>query len=245
MLLDENTLTASILNLFLPPVCPLCEQDVRAAGSPFCGACHGELCSMLIKGPVCTVCGAPFASGASGGHTCGDCLTSPPPLVRSLSVFAFAGEVREAVHRLKYSGSVILGAPLGRMFRYLPEGGVDARLDIIMPVPLHVRRLRSRSFNQSLLLARGAARIIPARLDYGNLERVRFTEQQVNLPPKERQRNVTGAFALKRPAQVNGKKVALVDDVYTTGATIRECAKVLKKAGAEVYALTLARAVSL
>ncbi len=237
----ENTLTGSILNIFLPPVCPLCEADVRAASSPFCGACHGEICSMLVKSPLCTVCGSTFASGASKGHACGKCLAGPAHFAWARSVFTYDGAVKEAIHRFKYSGQAILGPPLGRMLRHIPEPFPKAP-DVMMPVPLHGRRLRQRGFNQSLLLAREASGIFGVPLNYTNLRRTRFTEQQANLSAEERKRNVAGAFVLESPGDVRGRRVALIDDVYTTGATIKECAKILKKAGAEVYSLTLARA---
>lgn len=242
MLWEEHTLAGSILNIFFPPVCPLCEKDVRPTGAPLCGACHGELCSMLIKSPLCNVCGITFVSRASEDHTCGECLLDRPSFIAARSVFAYDGAVMDAIHRFKYSGRVILGPPLGRMFKHMPEG-LPSSADLVMPVPLHKKRLRMRGFNQSLLLAKEAARIFSARLDYMNLRRVRHTGQQTDLTAQERKKNVSGAFAVERPEGLNGKKVVLVDDVYTTGATIKECAKTLKKAGAEVWALTLARTI--
>ncbi len=242
MPLKKNTLASSFLDIFLPPVCPLCGKEVRAAGSPLCGACLGELCSKLIKSPICTLCGEPFAAASTGDHVCGRCLSGKPCFSWARSVFAFDGAVREAVHRFKYAGEVTLGPALGRMFRYL-EQWPPAGTHVVMPVPLHKKRLRARGFNQALVLAREVGAMGNAPVEYFNLERTRHTGRQTELTPAEREKNVSGAFALKRPEEVTGKKVLLVDDVFTTGATIRECAKVLKKAGADVCALTLARAV--
>ena len=115
-------------------------------------------------------------------------------------------------------------------------------IDIIMPVPLHGRRLRKRGFNQALLLALEVSTAHAIPLSYDNLFRVRPTRPQVELSEEERVRNVAGAFALKRPDAVNERSVLIIDDVYTTGATVSECAAVLKHAGAaRVVALTLAR----
>lgn len=117
-----------------------------------------------------------------------------------------------------------------------------AGMDLVMPVPLHKSRLRQRGFNQSLLLADVVGRLHSIPLSYGNLRRIRPTRPQVELSGEERIKNVAGAFDLVRPHEVEGRRVLLVDDVLTTGATMNECASVLKQAGAEFVAcLTLAR----
>jgi len=115
--------------------------------------------------------------------------------------------------------------------------------DVIIPVPLHVKRLKMRGFNQSLLLARGIRKRLGVRLDYTSLKRVAPTKPQAGLKSADRQANVSGAFTLSNPSVFKYTRVLLVDDVYTTGATAAECSRVLKKAGAEVYVVTLARAV--
>ena len=115
-------------------------------------------------------------------------------------------------------------------------------LDVVMPVPLHTKRLRHRGFNQALLLAHGVSERFAMPLNYDNLVRTRYTRPQVELSGRERAENVRGAFNLIRPQDVIDKKILLIDDVYTTGATMNECAKVLKDAGAgSVTVLTLAR----
>lgn len=118
--------------------------------------------------------------------------------------------------------------------------------DMIVPVPLHKTRLRERGFNQSLLLSKGLAKIYGLHVDYLNLKRIRATAPQINLKGKGRLKNVRGAFAAENSLAFKHKKILLIDDVHTTGATIAECGRVLKKAGAEsVDALTLARVVNL
>jgi len=117
-------------------------------------------------------------------------------------------------------------------------------IDCIIPVPLHVARLRQRGFNQALILAHELSRAFSLPLSFDNLKRVRPTRPQVELTGTERIKNVAGAFALRRPDELKDRGVLLIDDVFTTGATMNECARVLKDAGASrVTALTLARAV--
>ena len=112
---------------------------------------------------------------------------------------------------------------------------------MVVPVPLHKKRLRHRGFNQSLMLARLAAKKLNKKLDYTTLTRERLTRPQTELKGDERRRNVRGAFEIKKSNLFKGKRVLLVDDVYTTGATITECARVIKRAGGETSVLTLAR----
>lgn len=164
------------------------------------------------------------------------------PFTLARSVYTYEGDILTAVHRFKYGGKIILARPLGQLLAEAAVG-LDVRPDIIVPVPLHKRRLRTRGFNQSLLLANEVSRRVDAGLDYLNLRRVIPTKPQISLKAKARERNVAGAFRVEDPVMFKGKKVLLIDDVFTTGATIKACAKALKKAGAEVFALTLARAV--
>lgn len=230
---------SALLNIFFPPVCPLCEEEIRK--ELLCGNCLAGFTAEKITSPACTVCGTPFTS-AGPDHVCGECLANDNPFKEARSSFIYGGKVHDAVHSFKYGGKTILAGPLGRMMADT-AASISTRPDLIVPVPLHKKRLKDRGFNQSLLLAREIARAMSVNVDYLNLERIRFTEQQVTLAIKERHANVAGAFGVKRPDGFMGRRVLLVDDVYTTGATIKECSKVLKKAGAEVSVVTLARAV--
>ncbi len=145
------------------------------------------------------------------------------------------------IHQFKYRPCRSLGHSLAT---WMADAVAELRVHVIMPVPLHRSRLHYRGFNQALLLARGVADRFSLPLCYDNLYRSRPTRPQVELSGMDRVRNVAGAFGLFRPLQVAGKSVLLVDDVFTTGATMNECARVLKEAGAtEVKALTLARAL--
>lgn len=228
----------ALLEIIFPPVCLLCAKRSREKG--FCGECRAMLDKKRITSPVCLRCGAPFHSPKAVGHVCGQCLKTPPHFNAARSAFVYDGHVLDAVHRFKYAGDTSLARPLA-MEALGALGSKDHCL--IVPVPLHPERLRARGFNQSVLIARELARITSIELCCGNLKRARNTGQQVGLGVEERKKNVAGAFRLENPALLKGKKTLLVDDVMTTGATINECARLLKGSGAEVFALTVARAI--
>jgi ComF family protein len=230
----------SLLDIVFPPMCLLCGG--RALKKSFCEGCASLIEKERISAPICVVCGIPFTSSKGVDHVCGKCAEERPSFIAARSAFVFEGKVLDAIHRLKYSGDTSLAGPLARLAcaAHLPQSPC-----VVVPVPLHPGRLRERGFNQSLLIARALSRITASPLVYDRLKRTRDTGQQVGLKASERKKNVSGAFTLVAPAMFKGKKVLLVDDVVTTGATLNECARVLKRAGAEVTALTVARAVKL
>ena len=233
----------AIVDVILPPVCALCGKDARR--EHLCRGCEAMLGLKAIKPPFCRVCGIPFASGSSTPHACASCCIEKPLFIAASSAFVYDGCALDAIHAFKYNGRVALARALGAFAAQASPCPCNGRPDVIMPVPLYKTRLKERGFNQSLLIAREISRLQKTQLDYANLKRIRPTEPQVRLSAKERHSNVSGAFALERPDAVRGKAVLLVDDVYTTGATIRECAVALNRAGAKVYAVTVARAVKL
>lgn len=151
--------------------------------------------------------------------------------------------LKRALQRYKYVPDVSLAPALGRLLlAHCPLTPVS--YDVLVPVPLHIRRLRWRGFNQAQLLARHVARQHRLPLDPFSLERARATDPQVELDDDARRRNVAGAFVVPDPARVRGRRVLLVDDVYTTGATANECSRTLLRAGARhVDVLVLARAI--
>ncbi len=234
-----------ILDFFLPTACSFCKSPVADSGIPyFCSSCWKDFSS--INGPVCPKCGRPFDSpealSHSPEHFCLTCRQETPIFDQALSVGYFEGPLREAVHQFKYRPCRALGKPLAAWMAKNIRPVSD--IDCIIPVPLHVTRLRHRGFNQALILAHELSRIFSIPLSYDNLARVRPTRPQVELSGDERIKNVSGAFALKYPDQLKDRDTLLIDDVFTTGATMNECAKVIKDAGASrVTALTVARAV--
>jgi ComF family protein len=156
----------------------------------------------------------------------------------------YDGPIREAIHLLKYRGKPFLVKPLvGLLSLGYPFIDYDA-YDLMVPVPLHPKRLRERGFNQALIVGRAIGRREKVPCTGFVLRKTRLSAPQVDLSPKEREKNVRGSFAVVDPAKVEGKRVLLVDDVMTTGSTVNECARELLKAGAKgVDVFTLARAV--
>jgi ComF family protein len=195
----------------------------------------------LVSPPLCPRCGRPYPPGNSS-HYCADCLEGKPFYHQARAVFLYRGVLADAVQRFKYGGDIHLAEPLGRFWDLSEWKG--KRFDFLVPVPLHPSRLRERGFNQALLLGKVIAAKEGIKILSRTLRRVRRTRPQVELGLKERKENVWQAFAVRDPSPIRGKSILLVDDVLTTGATVNECAKVLKKAGAEeVWVWTLARAV--
>lgn len=225
-------------DLLFPMVCPLCEKAV-AFEAGFCPSCEEGFAASRINGPACRVCGQPFASSNAVLHTCGECIKNPPPFIQAISAYIYEGILHDAICAFKFNGRVHLAKRLGALIA--DAALFDAKAQLIMPVPLHITRLRQRGFNQSLLLSRevGAALSIP--IDYDSLHRIRPTDAQSGLNAADRRLNVKGAFIVARPEVVKDKRILLIDDVLTTAATVREAATMLKTAGAVVQVLTLAR----
>jgi ComF family protein len=228
----------NVLEFFLPRLCLFCGAAVgEAAAEAICPACAGEI--EWVAGPRCTCCGLVFPAPGGGDRLCGDCQADPPPFARARAAAFYEGPVATAVKRLKFNRRLAYLPLMQSWLASPPCRELAAEADLIVPVPLHPRRLKQRGFNQAWLLAQAFPELNLAR---DLLIRVRHTIPQVQLNPKERRDNVTGAFAVAQPARVQGQNVLLVDDLFTTGATARECARVLSRAGAaRVEVLTVAR----
>lgn len=207
-----------------------------------CAACLATAEPLLS--PLCSCCGRPFPDFNGADHRCGACLADPPPFVSARGALLFSGTVRDLIHRFKYNGSVMLRRPLAELAAAHLDRHVAAfGADLLVPVPLHTKRLRQRGFNQAILLGEILAQRWGCPLQRNNLQRSRWTEPQVNLSAAARADNVRGAFTVRSPAEIAGRRILLVDDVYTTGSTARECCRVLLRAGAAaVTVLTVARA---
>ncbi|NMC75279.1 MAG: ComF family protein [Geobacteraceae bacterium] len=237
-------LVRAFLDIIFPPLCHGCRAHVPGKGEiPLCAGCWDRIAP--IASPLCPVCGAPFITEHGNDHPCGPCLTERPPFAGARSAVEFHGMVQELVHRFKYGGKMYLARTLGLLAaRALSGFARDTAPECIIPVPLHTRRLRERGFNQSQLLGRILAERWSLPLSVNNLRRARWTEPQVGLSVSDRERNVRGAFTVAHPERIREKRVLLVDDVYTTGSTVAECARTLARAGAkEVSVVTVARAV--
>lgn len=233
----------AFLDILFPPLCHVCRTFIPAAGPlHLCAGCRKAITP--ISSPHCDLCGMPFGTHGGSDHRCGPCSLAPPRFDAARAAALFDGPVREMIHRFKYDRRIQLARPLGLIAAEPLASWAAASSDLIIPVPLHTRRLRQRGFNQAVLLGQVLARQWELPLDRTSLRRIRWTEPQVNLAAAERAANVRGAFAVT-PSRVDGRKIILVDDVFTTGSTVAECARVLKGAGAaEVRAVTVARAVA-
>jgi ComF family protein len=213
------------------------------------GLCAICRVSLWRVGVACDVCSEPLASPAA--VTCRRCRGSPPPFRRVIAPWRYGGELATAVRRFKYGRRRELARPLASLFVCeLGRAIVDEEIDVVVPVPLHRRRLASRGFSQAHELVRAAGTLglrieAPAGVTVAPalLVRVRETAEQAGLSRLDRGRNVCNAFEVRRPDQVRDRRVLLVDDVVTTGATAASCARTLLRAGAaSVSVLALARA---
>ncbi len=215
-------------NLFYPQRCVGCD---RRASDVLCGACFEAL--PLVGLPFCGRCGAPTAFEVYG---CGECSTRDFGFEYARAPLRYEGVGQELVHSLKYKGYLRI---VEKVMAPLMAGALDGgRFDAVVPVPLHRSRLARRGFNQAELMAKGVARRINAPV-LDKLKVVRRTRDQVELSAGARRANVAGAYASRGPV---AGRILLVDDVFTTGATLSECAGVLRKAGAGgIHALTLCR----
>lgn len=239
-----HPLLRGFLDLLYPPRCEACGRLRR---QPLCPDCLDSV--QRIAPPICETCGAPFDPLAHGGPRCPDCRRARRPYSRARTAAYYQGPLADAIRRFKYHGQVVLAPPLGRiMLEALagPARDLDpSTIDAVCPVPLHQHRLRERGFNQSQLLAEEIAAGIGKPLER-LLDRTRPTAPQVDLPAESRAANVAGAFAPRLAEVIQGKRVLLIDDLFTTGATLTECARTLRRAeAAEVRVLTLARPLPL
>ncbi|MGE4094811.1 MAG: double zinc ribbon domain-containing protein [Candidatus Binatia bacterium] len=239
--------TAFLLFLY-PQRCLGCRSFIDPHES-FCQTCQRSI--QPIKSPLCICCGIPFTTPLGPDHLCGDCLAELPPFRRARAWVYYHNNgdktvpqpISSAVQQFKYQRNLSVGQSLARLAApYFPLRGEP--YDLIVPVPLHLSRLRWRGFNQSLLLAHAIGQGYNIPVDPFSLIRTRSTLPQTQLKAKERQGNVHDAFAIATPRYIEGKRVLLVDDVYTSGATVTECTKTLLSAGSQVVdVFTLARAV--
>lgn len=233
-----------LLDIIYPPRCHICQGVIekdREDNNRICPDCLSSFTT--ISSPFCTICGKPFASLSGENHPCENCLRQPPAYDILAAPYLYEGYLLQAIHQLKYSGKTHLAGSLGALLASFAKGWLEGEKDLmIMPIPLHAKRLRERGFNQSLLLARAMAADLDLEIDFLSLRRKRFTKPQINLKFHERHKNVKNAFEISGRGIIKGKSVILLDDVATTGNTMNECARTLKRAGCEkVYGLVLAR----
>jgi len=230
----------ALLDLLLPPRCLSCGEEVSAAHA-LCAACWRKL--TFLGEPCCACCGLPFAYDLGSGALCGACTRASPAYDRARSALRYDEASRRLVLSFKH-GDRLHGAPTFGDWMRRAGAGMLGDADLLVPVPLHWSRLLRRRYNQAALLAYAIRGRDGPAVAPDALRRLRRTASQGNFGADGRRRNVRRAFDLKPGTNVRGLKVVLIDDVLTTGATIEECARVLKRAGARrVDVLTLARSL--
>jgi ComF family protein len=239
-----TTALTALTELLFPSLCLSCGRILRERrGHPFCSDCYSGI--RFIAAPLCPVCGIPYPAEESPDHACGDCILNKRHIGAARSLGVYESVLLDAIYTFKYGGNLTLGERLGRLMadHDYPSFRIGD-YSLIVPVPLHPRRLRQRGFNQSVILAREIVKRCGIAMDFRALRRIVDTESQAGLKKEERRSNIRKAFSIPDPERVRGKRILLVDDVYTTGSTLGECARILLKGGAEsVGALTLARAL--
>ncbi|WP_371396158.1 ComF family protein [Fretibacter rubidus] len=197
----------------------------------------------FIDDPCCAACGFPFEFDMGDDALCGRCTSKRPRYRSARSAFAYNDASRSVVLAFKHGGRTEALSMFARQMRRAGRDGLS-KADVIIPVPLHYSRLTQRRYNQSAILAGAIAKLCRLPVDTHSLTRARATKTQGGLSYSGRRRNVRGAFRLSPKASVGGKTVVLIDDVFTTGATLEACTQCLYKGGAKsVHALTLARVV--
>ena len=229
------------LDLVYPRSCAICDGEVGREGVHVCWECLSSL--DLVTAPFCSLCGDPVDGLVEHSYRCSWCRRRTPAFDRARSAVRHHGGFRRALHAFKYQRAVWLRVDFLRfMEACVVTHFQDVDPDAVAYVPLYPSRERHRTYNQAGTLARGLSRRIRVPLAAGLLRRVRATASQTDLSAAERRRNVRDAFEAVRPGWIQGRTFLLVDDVMTTGATVNECSRVLKTAGAAgVYVVTLAR----
>lgn len=231
----------STMELLFPGLCVCCRG--RLADSRLPMICHGCLTGVReVVRPWCSCCGQPFAAGED--HLCGNCLNGFFFFDLARSAFQYKGVMPELVMGLKYKGIMTALASISSLAQAGSGYAEIGEPDLVLPVPLSRARLQGRGFNQAMLLTIGCFPQWRQRIEVDLLLRQRHTVAQSRLSGSERRKNLKNAFEVKRPDRVSGKRVLLVDDVFTTGTTVNECARQLYQAGADrIEVFTLARVV--
>jgi len=247
----------SLFATLFPADCRLCGAPlIRISRLPVCQDCLAAV--HPIGGGTCAVCGerifSPYALSSNAGEPrCGQCRRLEPPFIRAAAYGSYDGGLRGLIHLLKYEqvrpAANVLGRMLAEAIEELAPAFGDAPV-MLLPVPLHRKKRRQRGFNQSEMIARAALKLKPAQdrliLNADMLLRRRATQSQIGLTRHQRRENIRGAFVVAKPGEVSGREILLVDDVFTTGTTVSECARILRRSGAsKVWVVTVARTLKL
>ncbi|HER23534.1 MAG TPA: ComF family protein [Candidatus Atribacteria bacterium] len=238
-----------LLNLVFPLDCKICEKPIQESkGYSICEDCFKAI--ELIEHPYCIKCGKPLILNdffeQNREILCLDCKRKKYSFEFSRSVGVYSKVLKKCIHLFKYYGEKKLAKPLGKlMVEYLLNNDeFKNKFDLIIPVPLHKNDIKKRGFNQSALLSITIGDYFSVPVGKNLLIKNKATPFQVNLSKKEREKNILKAFSVEKPKEIIGKNILILDDVFTTGATVEECAKELIKFRANnIFVLTLARTV--
>lgn len=230
-------LIKSLIKFFWPNHCVVCREETKRDGV-LCGECELNL---PRNKTVCFQCGVNLDSGHQANY-CGQCLADPPSFQQTVSFFRYTHPLDQWITQLKFNQKLLYGNLLGKLFAYemAKSRTPDSFPNILLPMPLHENRLKSRGFNQALEIAKPISKILKIPIDYRSAQRIKNTQAQSLLSASERKENLKKAFAVKNKLPLH---VAIIDDVMTTGTSVRELSKILKKSGVErIEVWCLARA---
>ena len=235
-----------LLDFVFPQDCISCDGKISERECFLCASCKADI--GFIRQPHCFQCGVPADLSYAYPHeefVCGDCRKSPFQFDQARSLGFYDTVLRTTIHHFKYRRQMGVLTEMDLLLeKYFTENPDFCQGFTVSPIPLHFSKMKERGFDQAFLIARQVARILKLPLEGGLLRRVNATRPQASMARAERALNIKGAFEVNRPELVAGKNILLVDDVFTTGATVNEAAKILKKEGAgKVYVFTLGRVV--
>lgn len=227
------------ITFLYPAECHVCNNFLGVASMPYiCANCWEDV--QFLEPPWCDICGTPDVNGL-----CDDCAVSPPRYGKLRTIAFYQTTLQQAIHLFKFRKKKVFAPHLTRLMNdHIPLDCNIPEYDFVLPIPIHKKRMRERGFNQATLLANGIAKAegLPVLVDV--LVRKRHTIAQSSLDKEARQQNIVGAFEVRNPDVIRGKRLLVIDDVFTTGATIREAVSELWTADpVEIDVLTLARTV--
>ncbi len=242
MRLNSNLIHQTIetgLSFLYPAQCRVCESVLGLESVPYvCNSCWSKI--DVIQQPWCEICGSP-----NSGELCDDCAANPPQYGKLRAIANYDNTLQTVIHLFKFEKRKTLAVSLAKLvLNHFPIDIHIAEYDYILPIPIHKKRLQERGFNQAILIANQISKEYGINVSTDTLIKQKNTSPQSSLNRQERQTNIIGAFELQQNAVVTGKRILVLDDVYTTGATVREAVKVLWYADpAEVDVITLARTI--
>lgn len=227
------------VDFILPPRCLMCGKVISSDNS-LCSDCFSKI--NFISKPYCVHCGKPLTSVSEEELYCADCIAGKNCFRLCRSAVEYDTFSKKLILDFKFADHIENKYLLARWLFMAGEDIFQNQVDVIIPVPLHYSRLFKRKYNQSAVLAQELSKLSSIPADYKSLKKTKHTLPQIQCAGKQRAKNVRNAFDVVFPENIKGKRILLIDDVYTTGATLAECAKALKKQGAKsIDALTVAR----